>query len=80
MATIYVGRSTTLEGLRRRLVRRLGSGKLVAVDPKTGVYVVASDLDSLVRKIPKEHPSSRRRHLRILRLGHRAAIELRGQR
>jgi len=78
MSKTYTGRPVSLDGLRRRLLRTVGRGKFVAVDPKTGVYVVANDLDALVEKIPRGHAEARRRHLRILRLGHRAAIELRG--
>ena len=70
-----------IETIRRRVARQLGRrgrGKFVAIDRKTGHYVVAADLDALAaalsglpRKVANFH---------IVRLGYRAAIELRRHR
>ena len=73
-------RRSRVESIHRQLLAKLGRrgrGKFAAIDPKRGTYVLADDLDGLVRALLDEYPASRRRDLRILRLGHRAAIELR---
>ena len=73
--------SVNLEAIRRRVARQLGRrgrGKFVAIDRKTGDYLVAPDLDALataLSKAPRKTTS-----FRIVRLGYRAAIELHGRR
>jgi len=70
--------SVNLEAIRRRVARQLGRrgrGKFVAIDRKTGDYLVAPDLDALataLSKAPRKTTS-----FRII-LGYRAAIGLRG--
>ena len=77
-----MGRSSVnLEVIRRRVARRLGRrgrGKFVAIDRKTGDYLVAPDLDALADALSKARRKTMSFH--IVRLGYRAAIELRGRR
>jgi hypothetical protein len=65
--------------VRKRLVRAIGRierDKLVAVDRRSGAYVVADDLDDLLGVIG-ETRSRRQGDFLIFRLGSRAAIEFR---
>jgi hypothetical protein len=75
--------SSDVAALRRKLSRKLGpraQGKLVAIDCKTGTYVVEDDLDTLLSAISHIQTRTRSRDLLIFRLGQRAAIELRWRR
>src|SRR5438093_1004082 len=66
-----------VDAIRRRLTRRLGRrgrGKFAAIDRRTGEYILADDLNGLATALSK----SRSTRFHIVRLGYRAAIELRG--
>jgi hypothetical protein len=68
-----------LDAIRRRVARRLGRrgrGQFVAIDRRSGHYLVARDLDALAAAL--ERARGKRADFRIVRLGYRAAIELRG--
>jgi len=70
-----------LETIRRRVARRLGRrgrGKFVAIDRNSGDYLVAGDLDALAVALSRIRRKAANFH--IIRLGHRAAIELRRHR
>ena len=48
--------SVNLEAIRRRVARQLGRrgrGKFVAIDRKTGDYLVAPDLDALAMALSR---------------------------
>lgn len=65
--------------IARRLRGELGpraEGKLVALDQRTGKFVVADDLDHLVQALLFAGLASKSQ-LHIFRVGERAAIELR---
>ena len=73
--------AVNLATIRRRVARRLGRrgrGKFVAIDRKTGEYLVASDLDALAAALSRV--PGRTANFHIIRLGYRAAIELRRRR
>ena len=73
--------SVNLDAVRRRVARQLGrrgKGKFVAIDRKTGDYLVAPDLDTLAAALWSGRGKAANFH--IVRLGYRAAIELRGRR
>jgi hypothetical protein len=77
-----MGRSSVdLDAIRRRVARELGRrgrGQFVAIDRKTGNYLVARDLDALAVALGRA--PGKRANFHIVRLGYRAAIELRGRR
>jgi hypothetical protein len=69
--------SIDLDTIRRRVARglgRRGKGKFVAIERRTGDYVVAANLDELAAALWKRRG---KRDFQIVRLGYRAAIELR---
>ena len=71
-------RTVDLETIRRRIARSLGRrgrGKFVAIDRNTGDYLVAGDLDALAAALSRIR--GKVANFRIIRLGFRAAIELR---
>ena len=73
--------AVNLETIRRRVARQLGRrgrGKFVAIDQKTGDYLVAGDLDALAEALSRV--PGKVAHFHIVRLGHHAAIELRRHR
>ena len=66
--------------IRRQVARSLGrqaKGKFLAIDRRTGDYVVADNLDELATALRKH---GGKRDFQIGRLGYRAAIELRRSR
>jgi hypothetical protein len=72
---------TRPDEIERRLRAKLGpeaEGKLVAMHPKTGEFIVAEDMDRLVLAISRSRLGESA-ELRIFRIGPRAALELRRQ-
>jgi hypothetical protein len=73
-------RTAAADTIRRRLSRRLGregKGKYVAVDPESGAYAVADDLEALVGMLTGQRTVRQPTNFQIFRLGYSAAIEMR---
>ncbi len=70
----------SVDVVRRRISRKLGrdaKGKYVAVDPESGAYAVADDLQALVTLLTGKRKLRSPANVQIFRLGYPAAIELR---